>query len=72
VRDLIEPTCADPIGALLIFLDLLKRDPKGCGQLRLTHVSLVPRSSQALTNMNVDFPGAAGTPVWHTFLPAGA
>jgi hypothetical protein len=34
---LLEPAGADPIGALLVFLDLLERQGKGVAKLLLAH-----------------------------------
>jgi hypothetical protein len=39
-RDLLQPVRRDPVGPVFVFLHLLKRNPYGVGEIRLSESSL--------------------------------
>jgi hypothetical protein len=61
IGDMLEPARTDPVHTLLVFLDLLKRDPQQLGKLRLAVARQAAHSSQANADILID-------PVWFLHL----
>ena len=61
---------AHAVGATLILLDLLKADAEGVGQGGLAHPQLVPATTNAETDMDVDGMGRWGVFTSHDALLA--
>jgi hypothetical protein len=59
--DVLQAAGADAIGPLLVFLDLLERQPEGVSEIGLAHIELEPPHTHAAANMLVDrIEGALG------------
>src|SRR6266576_1513992 len=54
LRDVLESTRADAVGAFLVFLYLLKRDAERIAELRLAHAEHHPAHAYAAADVPVD------------------
>jgi hypothetical protein len=52
--DLIEPSRTDAVGAALVLLDLLERQPDGVAELGLTHRQQRTSLTHARADVNID------------------
>jgi hypothetical protein len=59
IGDLRQPRCTDPIGAALVFLDLLEGEPERSGERLLVHPDQQPSRADAGADMNIDRVGHA-------------
>src|SRR5207244_346121 len=54
VRDMLQPARADAVRALLVFLDLLKRQAQCVAEIRLAHCQHHPAHAQTTADVLVD------------------
>ena len=54
VRDVLQPARANAVRALLVFLDLLKRQPKCVAEIRLAHCQHHPAHAHPVADVLVD------------------
>ena len=54
IRDLLNPASADPVSALLVFLNLLERDANTRAKFSLGQTHLEPANPDVLSNQHVN------------------